>query len=228
MKYTFDEKNHIHLLDDKPLIGATSVLQVIAKPFLIQWSANMACDYVRDNLKTIEELEEVLSKAKTAHRLKKEKAGDWGSEIHSAIEEFIKNGKEPNLKDEQKIVFDKFKKWAKDNKVKFLESEKHVWSKDLWVGGICDLVLTIDGKKYIGDIKTSSGIYDEAFFQMGAYNLCLEDMGEHKDVEGYLVINLKKDGTMDMKMATDMTLNQSAFKYALGLYKIIQLLKKPL
>jgi CRISPR/Cas system-associated exonuclease Cas4 (RecB family) len=225
MKYTFDKSEHIHTLDGKPLIGVTTALQVISKPFLIQWSANMACDYVRDNLKKIEDLEEVLGKAKTAHRIKKEKSGDWGTEVHLAIEEWIKDKKEPKLKDNQKIVFDKFKDWANKNKVEFLESEKHLYSESLWIGGICDLVLKIDGKKYIGDIKTSSGIYDEAFFQMGAYNLCLEEMGEHKDVEGYIVINLRKDGVMDMKIATDIELNKQAFKSALALHKIINSLK---
>lgn len=226
MQYKFDFGQHIHLLDGKPLIGVTTALQVIAKPFLIQWSANMACDYVRTNLKDIEDLEEILTEAKLAHKKKKEKAGGWGTELHKAIEQWIKDGNEPVLKgDNQQIVFDKFKDWAKKNGVEFLENEKHVYSKELWIGGVLDLVIKMDGKKYIGDIKTSSGIYNEAFFQMGAYNLCLEEMGEHTDVEGYLVINLKKDGKMDMKMAIDMQLNKDAFKCALGLYKIINSLK---
>jgi hypothetical protein len=83
----------------------------------------------------------------------------------------------------------------------------------------------MDGKKYIGDIKTSSGIYNEAFFQMGAYDLCLEEMGEHTDIEGYIVINLKKDGKMDLKRADNMGINREAFVHALGLYQIINSLK---
>jgi hypothetical protein len=225
MNYKFNEKEHIHTLDGKPLMGVTSVLQVISKPFLIQWSANMACDYVRNNLKKIEDLEKVLLEAKTAHRKKKEKAGDWGTNVHKAIELWIKENKKPELDDIGMKVFNKFEDWVKENKVEFLESEKNIWSKELWIGGILDLVIKMNGKKYIGDIKTSSGIYNEAFFQMGAYNLCLEEMNEHKDIDGYLVINLKKDGNMDMKMATDMDMNKDAFKFALGLYKIINSLK---
>ena len=232
MKYSFDDKNHIHLLDDKPLLGVTSVLNVISKPFLIQWSANMACEYVRDNLKDISELEEILSKAKTAHRKKKEAAGDWGTEIHAWIEAFVLSeindtAPAPKLPDDKmkRKAVQNFLTWVTENKVKFLDSEKHVWSKELWIGGILDLVITMNGKKYIGDIKTSSGIYNEAFFQMGAYNICLNEMKQNGDIEGYVVINLKKDGTMETKMATDMKLNQDAFKYALGLYKIINSLK---
>jgi len=67
----------------------------------------------------------------------------------------------------------------------------------------------------------------DAIFQMGAYDLCLQEMGiiRDKKLDGYLVINLKKDGTMDTQMATDMELNCQAFKNALGLYKIINSLK---
>lgn len=228
--YRFDKTHHIHTLDGQPLMGVTTVLGVISKPFLVQWSANMACDYIRENANShfidgefnhYESTEEILDKAKVAHRVKRDKAGNWGTEVHEAIENWIKQGIEPKFEGTQKQVFDNFKNWATENKVEFLESEKHIWSKELWIGGIVDLVFTMDGKKYIGDIKTGSGIYNEAFFQMGAYHLCLEEMGEAKDVEGYLVINLKKDGKMDMKMAVDIELNQTAFKHALGLYKII-------
>jgi len=239
MTYKFNAEEHIHELDGKPLMGVTTVLGVISKPMLIQWSANMAVDFIREHGTVEERLddyegkinwltirEDYLKEARTAHRKKKEKAGDWGTEVHKAIEDWIK-GKVCGIRLDGKgiEVFEKFQEWAEENKVEFLESEKHVWSKEHWIGGIVDLVIKLNGKKYIGDIKTSSGIYNEAFFQMGAYNLCLEEMGEHKDVEGYIVINLKKDGTMDFKIATDMELNKQAFKHALGLHKIINSLK---
>lgn len=225
--YTFNEAKHIHELDGKPLMGVTTVLSVISKPMLIQWSANMAVDYIE--AKFDHELgltPELLKFARVAHRTKKEKAGTWGTEVHEAIENWIKKAPSIALQQEnQQVVFDKFVDWATKNNVEFLESEKHVYSREHWIGGIVDLVFMMDGKKYIGDIKTSSGIYNEAFFQMGAYNLCLEDMGEHKDIEGYIVINLKKDGTMDLKRADNMEINKQAFKHALGLHQIINSLK---
>jgi CRISPR/Cas system-associated exonuclease Cas4 (RecB family) len=194
----------------------------------------MAVDYIDNNwddnaspFSNLKEWEELLKEARTAHRKKKEKAGDWGTAVHLAIEEWIKFKKEEPELDEIGInVFNKFRAWAEENSVKFLESEKHLWSEKMWTGGIVDLVIEMQGKRYIADIKTSSGIYNEAFFQMAAYDLMLKEMGEGKDIEGYIVINLKKDGTMDMKMATDMEMNQQAFLSALSLYKIINNLKK--
>ena len=233
-KYEFDEAGHVHTLNGKPLIGVTTVLGVIAKPALIQWSANMAVDYVRDhivenglNIYGTDRFEEMLGEARFSSRTKKETAGEWGTTLHKAVENWIKDGDYPeNLDDMAMRCFCQFMIWANKEGVKFIESEKHIWNKNLWIGGICDLVIEIKGKKYIADIKTSSGIYNEAFFQMGAYDLCFKEMGEGKDIAGYIVINLTKKGKMEMKMATDMEMNQNAFLSALSLYKIINSLKK--
>ena len=80
------------------------------------------------------------------------------------------------------------------------------------------MIFDMDGKKYIGDVKTASGIYNEAFFQMGAYDLCLEEQGYETD--GYLVINIKKTGGFDLKVAENREINKRAFLSALELYKI--------
>ena len=230
MTYKFNDTKHIHTLDDKPLHGVTTVLSVISKPALIQWAANMAVDYVQNNFESTiynqpEKWDAFLKEARYAHRKKKDKAGDWGTLVHKAVEEWIKNKVEPKLEESQQKAFDNFKLWAKENKIEFLESEKHVYSKELWIGGITDLIIKMDGKKYVADIKTSSGIYNEMFFQMAAYDLCLKEMGGYEDIEGYLVINLKKDGTIDLKMAVDMELNRQAFLAALTLHKIINSLE---
>ena len=233
MTYLFNKEAHIHTLDGTPLHGVTTVLQVISKPALIQWAANMAVDYIaatefrtKDTAEELwERLQGIFKEARTAHRKKKEKAGDWGSELHEAIENWIKTKAEPSFEGTQKVAFENFKNWCQEHNVVFLESEKHVWSESMWVGGICDLVFTMDGKKYIGDIKTSSRIYNEHFFQMAAYDLCLTDMGEHQDVAGYIVINLKKDGEIDLMRADNMKLNREAFLAALTLHKIINSLK---
>src|SRR3990167_2236106 len=42
--YTFDRKNHIHLLDGVPMIGTTSVLSIISKGGLVYWASGMACE----------------------------------------------------------------------------------------------------------------------------------------------------------------------------------------
>ena len=103
-KFTFAEKSHKYYLNGKPLTGITTILGVIAKPFLIQWSADEAVKYI-DNALTEqvknnnegnllewlgENWPQVMKEAREAHRKKKEDAGQKGIDVHALIEERIK------------------------------------------------------------------------------------------------------------------------------------------
>ena len=224
---------HIHTLDGKPLIGITTALSVIAKPALIQWAANMAIDYVEKEVKEIvtfkdvfalgDEWSRVLKEAKTAHRRKKEEAGEKGTDVHAVVEEIVKNaiefhgGRVRTGKNPTKQI-QLFIDWAIDNKVKFLESEKHLYSEKYWIGGICDMVFEIEGRKYVGDVKTSKAIYPENFLQMAGYRLMLEDMGE-KDFHGSMVVRLGKDGSFETEERYDYQTDLETFLACLTLYK---------
>ena len=158
---TYEKKGHKYLLDGPPLTGVTSVLKVIAKPALIQWAANQAVDYVRGKTKGLEaigiqQLEEILEEAKIAHRRKKEEAGSKGTDVHSEIEGYIKteNWNPTGNESTDKAVM-LFITWAGMNKVKFLASEKQVYSQTHFLAGTLDFICEIDGKKYLGDIKTT-------------------------------------------------------------------------
>ena len=235
-RYEFDEKKHLHTLDGKPLTGCTTVLSVIAKPALIQWAANTAIEYVKshavvDGIETIIVKKEVLEEAKSAHRTMKEAAGDWGTAVHAWIERWVMSqimGGEAvtEFGDSMKDTACKnFVEWALNNKVTFKETEKNVFSERMWLGGICDLVLEIDGKTWLADIKTGSGIYPEHFWQMAAYDMCLEEMGLYKDIAGHIVLNLRKDGTFEEKRSVSNLDNKSAFEAALTIYRIQEKIK---
>lgn len=227
-EFTFDEKEHLYKLNGKPMTGVTTILGVIAKPSLIQWAANMACDHINDNFPSVEEImknplaiSQLIKEARTAHRTKKEKAGDIGTLAHKWIEEWIKN---PDTIFPDDPVLNKmcenFTNWALENEVKFLESEMRVYSEKYWYAGTIDLVLEMNGKKYLGDLKTSSGIYDEHFYQTAAYQNALNEMGHHLDIVEHIIINTKKDGKMQVKTSTDYENNRKAFMGALAIYRV--------
>lgn len=235
-RYKFDEEKHLHTLDGKPLTGVTTALSVIAKPALIAWSANMTADYIKENsLLTgrdadVEGLdsgiyciaEDVLEDSRKAHSIKKDTAGEFGTKVHNAVEQWIKKGTVPtNLEEMEMKAFDNFVVWAGKNDVDFLDSEICLYSEEMWTGGICDLVIRMNGKIYVADIKTSSGIYKEAFYQCGAYGEMLKERGFYDKFDGFVIINLKKDGKMQVKIEEDVETNVSAFKAALNLYRLI-------
>lgn len=235
-EYRFDSQNHLHEIFDgkewKPATGITTVLSVIAKPALIQWAAHEAIDYVIFNSEPQGDFrlvsEQVLKEARTAHHQKKEEAGQKGTDIHDEIEKIIKqaidenNGIIPSDTKNTTPQIQKFLDWATANKVKFLESEKHLWSKTYFLGGICDFICEIDGKVWVGDIKTSGTIYPEYFWQTAGYQLMIEEMGLYPTIEGHIILNLRKDGEFAEKRSVSNEDNKEAFLACLKIYRIKQ------
>lgn len=192
-KFTFNEKTHRYFLDKKPLTGVTTILGTIAKPALIQWSANEAVKYIKENLKDLKQLNEILEQARYAHRKKKEKAGDIGTECHKWIENWIKGIKQNEPQGDLKEMVDHFLNWVKENKIKFEVSEGRVYSEKYWYAGTMDMICEIDDKRYIGDIKTTGGIYGrEPFAQCAAYRLAFEEMMGMQDFNGCVVVRIAK------------------------------------
>lgn len=222
--YKFDEANHIHYLDSKPLMGVTSVLNVIGKEALIPWASGCAVDFLKEHIKKGKVItDEIYKEAKSAYKKKRDSAGNVGTMSHKLIESYIKSSTEPVFgqgDDIVKKIFENFKNWSVTNKVKFLESEKNVYSRELWIGGICDFVCEIDGKIYIGDVKTSSGIYPENFWQTSAYQYCLKEMGLYDNITGHIIVNCRKDGSFDEKRSISYNEGIEAFKACLTIYKI--------
>jgi len=231
----FNPKNHHYTLEidgiDKPITGVTTILKVISKPALINWAANMAVDYIANKFKefnypviTDDNLLPWLKEARSVHYQTRDKAGDIGKIVHKHCENYI-NGKPfiTGIPQELKMV-DNFVGWTKENKVKFLQSERQVYSEKYWFCGTYDFLCEIDGKVWLGDIKTSSGIYPDMFFQTAGYQICEEEMGQTK-IDGHIILNLKKDGKFLEKRSISNKQNKEAFLSALTLYRAIESIK---
>lgn len=224
--FYFDDKKHFYYLDGKKMTGVTTILNVMAKPQLIPWAARMAIENVKENFAAIiaateAERDVLLKTAQNAHAQKKDKAADIGTLVHKAIEEWIKEKKTPTLDDQGMMMFNQFIKWAEDNKVKFLDSERRVYSKEHFVAGTLDFIFEMGGKKYLGDFKTSSGIYGrEYFWQCAGYRMMLEENGE-KDFNGSVIVRCGKDGSFEVKESYDYETDIKGFMAALTIYRLI-------
>lgn len=257
-RYSFDEAKHIHMLDGKPLMGTTTVLGIINKPFLVQWAADLAAisalssgEHFPDLLAEYEEVKKIegsyarakamkqldsaypaFKVARGAHRLKKEKAGDWGTIVHKAIEVWIASRVEPvevdikgtmeKILPEHHVAIQNFINWAIEKDVQFFESEKGIYSEIWWVGGIVDFVCKIDGKLFVGDLKTSGDIYESYWLQTAAYAKMMVELGVHEHFDGMVIVNCRKDGTVKVEERKDIAGNIKAFEAALTLHKRFQ------
>lgn len=237
--------------DDKwqKLQGTTSVIgKVIAKPGLTWWASKKACQYLgwkhhKDHKKeeriesvtarleeikqmTPEEFLKELDNAYRAHNDFKEDSAEKGTNIHERIEGYVNtcidenNGKpiKWNTDDEQ---LKNFEEWARSEDVTFIASEQRVYSEEHWFAGTFDLLLERGGKRLLGDIKTSSGIYPSYFIQMGAYNTAYEEYigGE---VDGSVVIRLSRDGSFGVQYSFNLDRDSQMFLNTLDLYRSLK------
>ena len=96
-RLTFNEENHLYLLDGKKITGCTTILKCIAKPALIQWAANMAVDYLKERIDDLygvykvddKAFSKILEQARQAHARKRDKAGDLGTTTHLILSQWI-------------------------------------------------------------------------------------------------------------------------------------------
>lgn len=203
-KYIDTNKEHLHTLNGKPLIGTSTATKIIAKP-LTWWASGMAVEkfgWLSPNKFTPEEVQraldegysrvmgltkgsyaELLAVAYRAHNEKKEKAADEGTDRHAALERYVKGRIIEN--DGQPLALDIYEdpaveslvKWAQANVKRFLWSEINGYSEALWTGGIADVGWEdLSGRIIAGDFK-SGGPYFDQFVQVAGYDLMLSENG---------------------------------------------------
>jgi len=234
-RFDFDPKKHVYTLDGKPLHGVTTVLGVISKPALIQWAANEAVKHIADTLAADiqagfdrEYFDSVLSDARYAHRKKKEEAADAGTDVHALVEDYVNecsaqsgNAFVSTHTSTKYAAILPFLAWATSNNIRFLSTEKRMYSERMWVAGTCDLIFEKDGKTYVGDIKTYKKLWDRTpFLQCAAYSLMAEET-EGTRFDGYCILRMK-DGEFEEKWSFDVEGDREGFLAALKLYKTLQ------
>lgn len=213
--YSFDSKNHIHKLNDKPLMGTSTVLQIIAKP-LTWWASGLAVsklgwsnpkltsqserhEKANASLEEIKGLDSVeylklLDSAYRAHADNLKTASEGGVDLHAELEKFVKfkmTGEAPdNTMFDAKIM--PFIEWTEKNVKRFLWSEMYCYSEKMWVGGITDCGAELNsGEIVIIDFKSSKEAYPSQFFQIAGYDIQIEENGGFTE-DGKSIFKLPK------------------------------------
>lgn len=118
-----------------------------------------------------------------------ETAANIGTKAHKAIEVFLKE----KLQDRSNIPFLGFMQWyniiRNKSQIDIIYVEHRLVSD--YFGGTLDCLLSIDGKIFLVDFKTSNHIQYSYFLQLAAYRYMLRLEGI--EVNGVIVLKLEKD-----------------------------------
>lgn len=235
----FNEEKHLYTVNGKKVDGTTGVLNVISKPALMYWAVNMSVEFFQTAIKPGVVYDEVQLKAmadgmKTAHRKRSTDAADIGKMVHDWIKSYLE-GKKPAMPVNEQILnaVKTFLAWEKEYNVKFLHSEKILYSKKYNYAGTLDFIAEMDtpdhdGRiKVLGDFKTSSGIWDEYWFQTAAYQQAYLEEFPEEFIAGQTIVRIGKDGSLEVKNSKpgDYEENLEAFNAALILHRRINVLK---
>lgn len=181
--------------------SVTTILNIIAKPGLQYWYGK------HGNTKAGE-----ITKA----------SADLGSEIHAAIEAFIraklkKKYTVPKLSPAGRKAFEQFKKWYAEAGIKPLGAEQRIYSKEYGYAGTLDIYFEKNGKRYVGDWKTGTRVYPEAYLQNVAYRQACHEL--RMPSAGGVIIHVPRDGSRVVPHMVPRTTKLDAFLAALELWK---------
>lgn len=185
--------SHQYWMNGKRKTGVTSYLNIIdkSKPLVI-WATELYRDYLLD-LMDQGLTEEHIYIGCGLHEEKKKEASSIGDEVHEWVEKYV-NGEQPAMPErrEAQIGVTAFLDWEAAHKVRFISSERVVYSRKHDFMGKMDIEAKVDGKLCLIDIKTANGLYNTYALQTAAYVKADEEESGRK-YHGRWLIRLAKE-----------------------------------
>lgn len=204
----FHEKGHMYYISKdggKKFVrkgGVTGVIGVMdkSKPLGI-WQRGMTLDFLLDTIAAGVRIdEEKAIEAVIQHELFLEKSVDIGHEIHGWCEHYVRHQlkqkgfeKMPAIPEFSEAItgVNSFLAWVDEHKVKFISTERVIYSMKYDYMGQLDFEAVIDGSHCLGDFKSSNGLYPTVRMQTAAYARAdMEEKGTNYD--GRYALRLSK------------------------------------
>lgn len=232
---------------EKPKGVTTIIGQTLSKD-LMKWAVDCCVGYLKDKVPVVTEKD--LEVAAVEYERLRDAGGSDGSMAHELVELYLKGTKEVegDYSDNAINAYDAFVEWHKKTKPKVLDIEAPIYSPTYGYAGTYDMLLEIDGKTYLGDLKTTNpskkapaGIYAEYFIQLGGYALAHEEQRVFEISQGHtklpfidhlMIISAKKNGKLDVMTEKDVGLTlddcREMFKRVVNIYHFMQVTTKQL
>lgn len=151
----------------------------IPKPALTRWAAKAVAEAAAPLLvdgavrpEECETLEGAVSFLKEAPWRISSAAADLGSHVHRYVEAHNLGKPSPEWPLPVRPFMAAFEAWVADYSPAVEAAEMRLYSRRHRYAGTCDLIATIDGRRFIIDAKSGRGVYGEAAVQLASYARC--------------------------------------------------------
>ena len=193
---------HIYQVNGERKTGVTTYLNIKDKSVgLVSWATELAADYLLAKIERGEKITEAdIYEAQDLHQKKKQEAADVGTLIHDWCEKYIKAKLKvkgytvPDMPEEKNVQIgvSAFLDWEQEHKVKFVSSERVIYSRKYDYIGKMDIECIVDGDLCLVDLKSSNGLYNTVRAQTAAY-LKADEEESKREYVGRWAIRLSKE-----------------------------------
>lgn len=223
----FFPDSHIYNVDGVRKTGVTTILGIIdrSRP-MMSWATDVYRDYLMKIIGERPINPDDIFAGSVLYEEKKKEAGDIGKDIHKWVEQYAK-GEKPEMPEQREVQIGvtSFLQWVEENKVKFISSERPVYSKRHDYIGTLDFEAKVNGKLCLVDVKSSNALYNSFELQTAAYVMADEEESGKK-YQGRWLIRVAKETEreylkrMDGKNAVRQLKGKDQFEY--GPYKVFE------
>lgn len=192
--------------------GVTTIcgIQDKSRP-LLSWAAGLARNHLEQMVLENKSISiNDIYEACDLYNVRKKEAANIGDKIHNWCEKYINwrlnldgcNKPDiPTIKAVQLGVI-AFLEWEDQHKVKFVTSEKIIYSFQYGYVGKMDIEAVIDGKLSLTDLKTGNGLYNSVMMQTAAYlRADEEESGKHYDTRWAIRLSKETEEEYNARMA---------------------------
>lgn len=235
----FEKPFRKYVVNGEKKPSVTTITGQLQKPGLVPWAAKVTVDYILQQMESgMTVTPELLNEAKKQHTIKKEEGADLGTQIHSWAESHIGymlgHNPKPSLPDsvERPQLYNgvtAFLDWVHRSNVKFVSSERNIYSRQYEYAGKMDAEAIIDGKLCVIDFKTANVdkrtgkpvIYNEMRYQTAAYQYAAMEEGTEYTGDRHIIHFNKQTGDFSVHPLNNIELDFEGFK-ALRMVKRIE------
>lgn len=200
---TFNPGSHRYFWDGKPTFSVTTILNRMSKQALIQWAADQAIDHVlaKGQRVAVGDLAqpqlaisiEDVEAGRKAHAVTRDAAGDVGTKLHRYAKDYMR-GQVSLLPPDMQVqkAGEAFRAWHSRSTFGEFQIERPIFSLKHYYAGTPDFWGLYNGEVCVLDYKTGKGVYHEAWLQLMAYKIAIE---EERGITGLrrVVVHLDKN-----------------------------------